>query len=184
MRPGSSAPSQVGSLTKFFFWLLWVAATASIVQYAISQLGWGIDLRDQTGDGRFLLLLIAAWTALVIIASERRSPHEFGIWISENWRLVYASTVAIGSLYCALSYIVALRAGLLTFVEAPTLSWITGGIKALGAFLSAPLQEIVFRGYLLTLARDRLGTWPAIIVTALAFALTGQVTLPVRVGTC
>jgi membrane protease YdiL (CAAX protease family) len=164
----------LGPLARLFLWLVAVAATATTVQWAVQQLGWRSDLRDATGSGRFLLLLIAATGSVMLMGAERRPLHDFGVSISDNWAALLGSTFAAGVLACAVSYVAAFKAGNLALVEVPRVRWITGGITACLAFVIALLQEIIFRGYLLTLARDRFGAWTSVLATALLFALTIQ----------
>ncbi len=161
-----------GPPSRLLLWLVAVAATATIVQWATQEFGWRVDLRDATGSGRFLLLLIGATGAVMLMGTERRPLHEFGNAISDNWTALFGSTIAAGALACAVSYVAAFKSGHLAVTEVPRLRWITGGITASLALVIALLQEIVFRGYLMTLARDRFGAWTSVLITALLFALT------------
>src|SRR5262249_44690906 len=88
------------------------------------------------------------------------------------WAPLYMGAIAAGALCCAASYVFAVKTGHMTFVNVPARRWFSAAITACLAFALAPLQEIAFRAYLLTLARDWLGAWASVVLTALLFALT------------
>src|SRR5262249_13136272 len=146
-------------LARLLAWLAAVALAAAVIQFAIDASGSRIDLRDEIGDGRFILIALAAVGVLVVLSFEHERLHRFGFSIADNWASVYLATIAAGALCCAASYFVAVSAGPLSFVNVPPHRWLSAFITACLAFLFAPLQEIIFRGYLLTLARARLNAW-------------------------
>lgn len=86
---------------------------------------------------------------MMAMSSEQRRLQHFGMSTSDNRASLYAGSIAAGALCCTVVYVLAVRAGQLTFVSVPPLRWISGAITACLAFAFAPLQEIVFRGYLL-----------------------------------
>jgi membrane protease YdiL (CAAX protease family) len=183
MRPGSAnraiksnwaGPTCPGLLARLLLWLAAVALAASTVHLTANGLGWHVDVRDEIGDGRFLLLALAATGALIFLSPAHGQLQHFGMWIPENWAATYIGSIAAGALCCALSYASAIGAGQLTFVGASIGRWLSATTTACLAFAFAPLQEIVFRAYLLTLTRDRVGAWASVVLTALLFALTIQ----------
>src|SRR5215468_9390640 len=85
----STRPWHRGPFVGLLLWFAVVAIVATALQFAVHGLGWRIDVRDETGDGRALLLTLAAAAALMFISSGRRPMQHFGMWIDDNWAPLY-----------------------------------------------------------------------------------------------
>jgi membrane protease YdiL (CAAX protease family) len=177
MSKANDANQSAGELQRelrwFAIWLVAVAAGGMVIQWLVNLVGGSIDIRDDRGDGRAILLALAAAGALKVIGAQRRETVEYGLAIDENWLRRFLPGLAIGAGVFLLYAAVAVSAGAASVqLNAPPGRWLSNSTTALLALLIAPLQEIVYRGYMLTVARKALGTAGGVIVVSILFALT------------
>ena len=170
------APRRIPSdLIHFVLWALAVALLAGMLQGLAWLIGWRLDIRDEGGAGRGILLALAAGGVFSVIAAERRSPAEYGLLIDDRWARQLLGGCAVGMLvYAGYCFLAVYLGALSSSGPVKPGRWVSAALTALLAFVIAPLQEIVFRGYLLGLAKNRLSTPAAVVLVSCLFALSLQ----------
>ncbi|MEO8335576.1 MAG: CPBP family intramembrane glutamic endopeptidase, partial [bacterium] len=89
-----------------------------------------------------------------------------------TWRTLWTGWV-LGALPIILACAVMLATGLLTFVPSPgNISWLNAAVRTTLVLVPASLaEELILRGYLLTVVRESVGTRVAVVGTSVMFGL-------------
>jgi membrane protease YdiL (CAAX protease family) len=174
-RTSVSSRSRGSDLSNFLFWALAVTLLAGLVQILARLAGWDIDVRNEGGTGRGILLALAVGGVFSVISAERRPAADYGLLIDDQWIKQFLGGFATAFTFYALYYFACASTGAVSIgSHADIRRWASAGLTSLLAFLIAPMQEIVFRGYLLTLGRNRLGTPAAVLAVSFTFAFCLQ----------
>lgn len=152
----------------------WLGATAAIcaaIQFVALLLGADFSILGSS-LGRTVLVLVAIVNLLALMASDRRSPAEYGIVVAADWAATAGHGLLLGAGGFALYHVVGLLTGALEWNPAPL-----GGRLLLGTLevllTAAPIavaQQLIFSGYLLGLLREAVGRTSALLGCSLLFA--------------
>ncbi|MDA3914137.1 type II CAAX endopeptidase family protein [Oleiagrimonas sp.] len=152
------------------FVLLFVASSFGVgmLLHLLGWMGKGVDVgRDLGGLVQLLIRAVPAVVAylLLVFAIERRSPAEL------SWRTLVPHALAGLALGVVLLSVVM---GVLALAGSFHVLGTGGDVHWLAAILSVGLgagisEEIFFRGALFRIVEEGLGTWIALLVSALAF---------------
>ncbi|MEV0269496.1 type II CAAX endopeptidase family protein [Hamadaea sp. NPDC050747] len=144
--------------------LVAVAVVAIAGSGAVGAVQWNVPLTLVLGVATAVLALVAyAW---VVRRTERREPAEVG----RNGALAAFGRGALFgfAMFAAVIAAIALSGGYRVD------GWgSVGGAIALAGFTAAAAvtEELMFRGVLFRFVEERIGTWPALVLTALLFGM-------------
>lgn len=142
-----------------------------------------IDIMELTLACTDQISLISAVVTLVILAAffllRRKNPlREAGIRATRG-RFVFSAVAITPLLYVAVTFVLGLlpEAWLEDYAEASAALNQTGVLMVVATVVAAPIvEEVVFRGLVLSRLRNGMPGWLAVLITALAFGLChGQI---------
>ncbi len=173
--PHATQPTERGhaALIRLVQWAAVMALLIAADSLAVATLGIGFGLASDRGEGRIVLMFLAAGVAMQFMTRSLTPLAAYGMSTAAGWRPTFL-VLALASAGCA-SLVV--MAGIATgrLALRPGFGFLDAWDPALTALIAGALlayvQEIVYRGFVLTELRRATG-WAALPLAALFFGVT------------
>ena len=145
-------------------------------EVAGTNLFWA-DLADSVFDSSFrrvndrlVLLFVLALLAPAYRMSGLRGRADFGIPKRRDWARLFGTGLIVALTSMLLVYLIGLFAGV--YSPEPVGQGVAAALLkiVIGTLLIGVIEEILFRGYILTALRKSLGTAPAVLLSSVLFA--------------
>ncbi|MBI5759705.1 MAG: sulfotransferase [Planctomycetales bacterium] len=175
-QPGQIAAreSTRGTGSPFVMLLVWAAivvGAAALVQGIAWLAGFEFDILAHGRGGSATLLAISITSLIWLMSRTRRPAAEFGLAIDDRWIGQIGAGFAAGTAFAASWFGILVTAGVVgQRGDIAWWEWFRAAGSGLAVFVVAFCSELIFRGYLLTLFRERHGVVVAAGISSLLFA--------------